>query len=216
MRNTTYEVLPLAQRFFDIANVEFVVTSQQLSGATPAGPWQIHTQDGNIRVYRNPAVLPRAYIVPEVRVVDADTAIGAVYDVTFDPTRQAIVEQPIGELAQPASFQDQMVANITSYEAERVVIETTTQTTGLLVLSDSYAPGWRVTIDDTPTRLYRANAVYRGVVVHPGTHRIEMTYRPFFVELGFTIAGITTLLCGLGAFWNRRRRLQSTTVSSST
>ena len=50
---------------------------------------------------------------------------------------------------------------------ERIIVETGAVRPGILVLTDTFYPGWRVTVDGAPARLLRANYLFRGVYV-PG------------------------------------------------
>ncbi len=65
--------------------------------------------------------------------------------------------------------------------------------TGMLILSDSFFPGWRATVDGKSAQIYRAYEALRGVVVPAGTHVISMSYRPasFYLGLGLTVVGLT-------------------------
>jgi uncharacterized membrane protein YfhO len=65
----------------------------------------------------------------------------------------------------------------------------------MVILADSYFPGWRATVDGERAQIYEAYGALRGVVVGKGRHRIEMRYIPFSV-----IAGLLMTLSGaLGA-----------------
>lgn len=63
---------------------------------------------------------------------------------------------------------------------------------GLLVLAESWDPGWRVEVDDRPARTLRVNHAEMGVPLPPGVHRVALRYR----ARGFTLA---LLLCGSAA-----------------
>ncbi len=47
---------------------------------------------------------------------------------------------------------------------------------GILVLADTYYPGWEATIDGKPTEIVPVNIAFRGVELSEGEHKIEMTY----------------------------------------
>ena len=203
--NGAYVVLPQAQRFFDLANVEYLLTTRRVDTAASAAPWELVMQDGPVNVYRNPAVLPRAYAVPAVRTATAEQALSAVYEETFDPRREAIVEERIPELEQQAATPTPARVSITRYAPEQVEVDVETSGPELLVLGDSYASGWRVAVDGSPSRLYRANAVYRGVVVPAGHHRVVFTYRPASWEIGRIVALVTAIACVGGCLVSRYR-----------
>jgi hypothetical protein len=201
----TYVIQPLAQRFFDLANVRYLLTTKPLTGTTSLGTWRLARQDGEVPAYENPATLPRAYVVPAVREVAPDAAVEAVYELNWDPRREAIVEETVAGLDQAASTPLEATAEIARYEPERVAVDVTASRPAFLVLSDSYATGWTAQIDGQPARLYRANAVYRGVVVPAGAHRVVFTYRPASWEIGRIVAIATAIACVVGCLvWRRR------------
>lgn len=204
-------ITPPAQRFFDLANVEFVFTTRPVSSTAYTG-WKLWRKDGNARVYRNPHVLPRTYAVANVHVVAPERAVDAVYEPAFDPRHSAVVEEPIPglRLTQQTSRRPQVAfkasTQISGYEPERVTVDVDVSQPALLVLSDSYAPGWHVSVDGSPSRLYRANGVYRGVFVNVGQHRVTFSYEPHDVYWGMLGAVVTLGLCLLGCWIARRFR----------
>ena len=78
---------------------------------------------------------------------------------------------------------------------QRVELDVTLETPGLVILGDVYYPGWELTIDGVPAPIYRANRVMRGAAVPSGRHRLVYTYRP----RSFVIGGIISLV-GMGIF----------------
>jgi uncharacterized membrane protein YfhO len=71
----------------------------------------------------------------------------------------------------------------------------------MVVLSDTYYPGWRARVDHQSAEIYEVNGAMRGVAVPRGTHTITMRYRPLSVYLGaaLSLAGILGAL-GWAAF----------------
>jgi len=70
---------------------------------------------------------------------------------------------------------------------------------GMVILTDSYFPGWRATVDGRSTPIVEAYGDVRGVAVDGGVHVIEMRYRPWSVMLG----AATTLLAVALVLWTR-------------
>jgi uncharacterized membrane protein YfhO len=66
----------------------------------------------------------------------------------------------------------------------------------MVVLADTYFPGWRATVDGQRSRIYEPYGVLRGVVVEGGEHIIEFVYRPWSVTVGAVMTG-TGFLAGL-------------------
>jgi uncharacterized membrane protein YfhO len=64
----------------------------------------------------------------------------------------------------------------------------------MVILSDTWFPGWHATVDGKPARIYEAYGVLRGVVVERGSHIIEMAYRPASVIWGGVLTAIGFVL----------------------
>jgi uncharacterized membrane protein YfhO len=85
-----------------------------------------------------------------------------------------------------------------SYEPEAVKIQATMQTPGIVVLSDTYYPGWRAWIDGEPASILQVNYTLRGLYVPEGSHEITYRFMPTSFYIGLALTGLT-LLIGLGA-----------------
>lgn len=80
---------------------------------------------------------------------------------------------------------------------------------GLLVLGDTWYPGWQATVDGKETKIYPANYVMRAVVLPAGKHRVEFRYRPGSFRTGVLIT-LAALALGAGLLvWDRRNSRQS-------
>ena len=76
---------------------------------------------------------------------------------------------------------------------------------GIVILADSFYPGWRLTIDGQPARIIEAYGALRGVVVEQGVHTIDMIYRPLS-NLGGAALSLTGLIAVGGiVLWSRPR-----------
>lgn len=65
---------------------------------------------------------------------------------------------------------------------------------GLLVVVESWYPGWGATIDGYPSALYRVNGLFRGIWVQGGRHHVEFRYRPMVIWLGIGLSSLSLLL----------------------
>jgi uncharacterized membrane protein YfhO len=97
---------------------------------------------------------------------------------------------------------------VVGLSADRVRIEAELNEPGVVVLVDTYDPGWRVTVDGQRAPLLRANVAFRGVAVPAGRHVIEQVYRPWTVlaGLGTSAAALLAGILVVVARWRRRRR----------
>jgi len=158
----------------DMLNVKYVTAQQPLpfSGYT-----EVFNQNGQ-RVYRNNNVLPKAFFVDSVKVVDTpQQAVDLMKPSTgFEPAHTAIVET---NDAISTSTDTTASVSISSYNAKTIKLETSSNNDGFLVLSEIYYPaGWKATIDGKPVKIYKTNFVLRGLKVPAGNHSITMIFEP--------------------------------------
>jgi hypothetical protein len=87
-------------------------------------------------------------------------------------------------------------------------IEAASRSDGILVVNDSFWPGWRATIDGKEVPIWRADFLVRAIPWPAGKHVLEMQYDPPEVRIGWAISLIGALaLTALSAFEWRRKRL---------
>jgi hypothetical protein len=160
-------------------------------------------------VDENADALPRAYFVSDWKLLTRSQALARVAAGNFDFHHSVILERaPAGLEPSGARFPVRSAA-IVAYAPERVEIETQAGRPGLLVLSDSFFPGWRAWVDDVETEILRANGLFRAVAVSAGSHRVRFEYRPASLRFGAALTAASLgLLCAvpLAARWRRRRR----------
>ena len=89
--------------------------------------------------------------------------------------------------------------------SDELVAHVDAQVEALAVVAESWHPRWGATVDGIPRDVLRADAIWMGVRVPPGTHEIVFRCRPAVPVLGWlgSLAGI----CGTTALvWRGRRR----------
>jgi len=156
--------------------------------------------DGDVKIYENLDCLPRAYVVHQARVVPTDeVALATLADPSFNPATEVILTAPPSSpLPPPSSPLSLPSSSLLSYGPEQVVISTTLSAPGYLVLSDTWYPGWRATVDGVESPIERANYMLRAVAVPAGTHRVVFTYQPTHWDVGWLISGGTLGIVALG------------------
>jgi hypothetical protein len=152
---------------------------------------QVHS--GDVKVYEALDVLPRAYVVHRTRVIaDDEAAIAAMVAPAFDPARTAILAGG-REIDASQSGSAASSVSVLSYEPEEIVLRASLPAPGYVVLSDSWYPGWRVTVDGETATIERANLAFRAVHVPEGTHTVRWTYRPRSYLAGMGISATAML-----------------------
>ena len=187
----------------DLLNVRYLVRP---ASAPEPGPVY---QDAAWKVYENPTALPRAWIVHET-VVD-QSKDGELPQ--FDPARAALVSRPLQvKLDSPAGANSETVL-FSTLENNQETLRVHAQNRGLLVVSETYYPGWRAFVNGAAQQIYPVDGDLRGVIVPAGDSQVILRYRPasFYVGAGLSfLAFVGTLL-----FWFKARRSPSTAILES-
>lgn len=79
-------------------------------------------------------------------------------------------------------------ASLVESSAEKIAVDLESEGEGLLVVNDSFFPGWEADVDGVATTILRVNGRVRGVKVPSGSHRVTMRYRPDSFRIGLLIS----------------------------
>jgi len=164
---------------------------------------------GDVKVYENVEVLPRAFgLYQALAAPDDEVTLALLRDPATDPARQVILGETEVPTA-PAALPDTPPAvRLVSYRAEEVRLEADLEAPGYVVLTDAYYPGWVAEVDGRPASILRADVYFRAVALEPGHHQVVFRYRPTSVHLGLAISGgavLGMLLIGLAPVLVARR-----------
>jgi hypothetical protein len=155
--------------------------------------------DSEVRIYRNPMVLDRAWVVRDVSGAnDAPEAQAQVFEQDFYPSVSAVVE----DFSSVERFKDIQAGRsinerveITEYAPARVVIEAELKAAGLLILSDTFYPGWEVSVNNVAAEPLRVDGVLRGVELKKGKSIVVWSYRPMSFKIGVMLCLGSIIIC---------------------
>jgi len=173
---------------------------------------------GQVFVCQNTRQLPRAFLVSDfMAVVDSDDAYSTLEEGGLDLRRYVVLEGDIrkGRVPTQSSKKD---VDIVYYLPERMIVRVKTDEPAHLILSETWAPGWRAYDNGVETEIYPAYLTLRSVYLKEGEHVVEIVYKPRSLRIGGWITGLT--LIGLASylfasFLRRRRATTQTGVSDS-
>ncbi len=158
-------------------------------------------EEGETRIYLNEGYFPRAFWVPRARIAADEAAALEAVAQNMGRLREVVILElegqpppPLGETAVAGAAQ----IEIQTYDLNRVQLTADLEQPGFLVLSDTYYPGWRVTVDGEETAVYRANSVLRAVYLPAGRHEVLFSFLPPDFIWGGVISLLALLLCLLG------------------
>jgi hypothetical protein len=210
-------------RLLNLAGVKYILTARE----EPEEWWhntvrKVYSEEG-LNIYENLDVMPRAFLVHQAVVPGSDEAILAhLIDYDFDLSSSILLEdetalarlESVARGSPPAEKGGEV--QIVEYEANRVVIETTSSQASFLFLSDAYYPGWRAHLDGQQETVYRADYLFRAVLVPPGQHVVEFTFDPIAFKIGLAVALTTVAVLMTAAIASRKKRQPSTAPNNHT
>lgn len=163
--------------------------------------------DGEARVYCRERRETRAFLVDDYQVLPSAEACAATAAGNTVDLRQVVLleRRPRWEHVGGTPVSPERV-EIRRDDPERVELEIATSRPSLLVLADSYYPGWHASLDERPVEILAANGFVRAVAVPAGLHHLTFRYRPTIVWIGLTVS-LAGLLSAILMAWRGRVRL---------
>lgn len=164
-----------------------------LLGALRVGPvFYFRGNQPGMRVLANP--LPRfAWIHQHQTLADAAEVFAVLGHEGLDLRKTVLLETPPDPA--PAEGPDGTV-KVLADTPERIDIDAATPVPAVLLMTDAYAPGWRV-VDLAGTHHYDllpADGALRAIPLQAGTHRIRIEYVAPLFAAGAWISGLTAVV----------------------
>ncbi len=153
---------------------------------------------GNKVAQPNPDALGNAWFVDSYEIVPNADAEMAALD-SLKPRQQAVVDQRFADQLKGLQIQSDSSASIklVSYKPNELIYESNSSKEGLAVFSEIYynvRDEWKVTVDDQPIDLLRADYVLRAARIPAGKHVIKFRFDPISVAIGSKIDLISSIL----------------------
>ena len=151
---------------------------------------------GEYKLWQWPAPWPRTYLTRKVLHVAQSQQVKQLEAVAADNKDQPV--PPV--IVAPGAFA--AIRNVPLNEQEgvlnwsrsfdRLSFQTRVGHPSVLVVADTFYPGWKAFVNKKPVPVENANFLFRGVEVPAGTSQVEMVYEPQTYRLGMFLT-----LCGL-------------------
>lgn len=213
--------ISLSSKLLDLLNVKYVITiadpGQEMEQLEQTDDNIELAYDGEVNIYENKDVLPRAFVVTEYEVLqDKQQIFATLTSAEFDPAEQVILEQEPEPLSGGTTASAEVSsAEIVEYTPNKVIVEVRMSGDGFLVLSDLYYSGWRAFVDGEQETIYKADYIFRAVQLGQGRHIVEFVFDPLSFKVGLVISVSTLLVVGafLACALLGRKRAQSSAPS---
>lgn len=207
-RNQTYSYQNLTAAI-DLSGIKYLVT--QFTNL-PAPYKCVFTTDQGIKIFENPRALPQNYYCAKVKLhTDGEAALkdlelrkykiddGVVIETSnlSESLKNSLEDMQRSQ----ANTKDQIIAaqNLNSSETSGYiqVFHSAFDRPKLLIISNTYYPGWKATIDSRPTEIMHANYMFQAIYVPPGAHQISVAFSSDNLRYGLiaAAAALSLILC---------------------
>ena len=153
---------------------------------------------GPIRIALRQSCLPRAFVVPNYRVIEKEKLLDYLIGPEFNPKKVVLfenndIESRLSDVT-PLKSSGESSAKVTLYRPDHIQLITDSSEPGYLFLSEVFYPGWKAFVDDKLTRILRGNYLYRVVKVPKGKHQVRFVFDPLSIKIGIGLSIFTLLL----------------------
>jgi len=171
-------------KFMDVTGIKYLISAQPLSEPI----FQEVFNSYGIYVYQYVNYIPHVYTIANYQVVkNSDEMLKLLANPQFSVRERLLLD---GEPGIVASQQVQLTnegLNISKYTNNEIRIVSSKNYDSILVLSDYYFPGWKAYVDNSETRIFRANYLNRAIKLPKGEHIIRFVYEPSMMGLYITL-----------------------------
>jgi hypothetical protein len=186
----------IRQGVFDRSGVSYLVSDRV--EADPAWPvvFTGRFHEKAFVIQQNPTALPRAYVVPRAEILEGNDNATVLSQFRSSNPRESVLmdHDPLAGLSTERR-QSFTPAHWVSRDPDRPVLEVATEAPGLLVVADTWMPGWTARVDGQPARILRGNGAQRVIpLTHPGRHSILLQYHPPGLATGSQISACAVLV----------------------
>ena len=181
--------------FLKMANVKYIVTERRLNKIPGM---EDKVERINSHLYSVNGFLPRARIIGKLKPIIKGT-MDELTRPYFNYSDEAITNTAIYTEYSTQTVRE--VKNIVYRSNSRIEIETNSEEPGILVLSESSYPGWKVYVDGKEKECLWLNLLFQGVKIDEGRHKVEFVYSPDKFGFYILISVISVFLFIL--MWSR-------------
>lgn len=170
-------------------------------------------KENTIKLYRNRIPPQRGWLVKKFRVMDSESILKKIRNQEFCLQKEVLLEKEprtfllLNTPKSQESFPFMDKIEWISETNNRIHLSVHAGEDSILVLNDTYFPGWKAFIDGKEEKIFRANYNFRAVLIPSGNHQVEFVYDPFSFKLGAWVTSLGVLSClGIAIFKRQRRR----------
>jgi hypothetical protein len=188
-------------KMLDVLGIETIISY------VPIDSQLLHIANNtNQDIYTNAGAVDRAYLVrTATEAATVNEATKRFTDPQFIPGKSVVIEpQDTAKSPVLAAFLHTKdtkpvdgTVTITKNEPDDIQLTVNSgKQPSLLILTDTYYPGWVARLDGTETNIYPVNVKQRAITVPSGSHTVTFTFEPKSVSVGIQISILVEFIVG--------------------
>jgi hypothetical protein len=143
--------------------------------------------------------MPRAWLVPASgleEILADDAQLNRIKESGFDPNRNVVTAENSVAPVTPstATVMAGPPVRVTSSNTNTYEFSFETTANSVLVVSQSYYPGWRAAVDGVPTPVFRADYALTGVAVPAGHSKVRLIFDPALFKECLAVSALSLLI----------------------
>jgi|GEM_PF-6873036 len=203
----TYYFGNSASNILKMAGVDYILTASKLQPSRLLIPViEDSSSDPIIQIYRLDTPQLRLNFTTQLRLVNSVGQFKKIINEGNYQNLALIEDQNLIDRFSSLSENRLINSKIILDEDQKLLFQIETNKNGFLTVADTYYPGWHAYVDGKETKIYRANLMFRGIVLPKGNHTVEFKYIPHSFYLGLAVSAATSL-CLTVVFILKRKRL---------
>ncbi len=196
-------VLNSRDRRLDMLNLKYFILTRnapEFKQFTLAERFRLVFNNGYVAIFENKSVLPRAFAVPAsgVEVIQGrKDQLERLRNRSFDPERSVILSAPLrlaGTSGEPVSPLFKSEVELTNGQMNELAFHAQASEPAVLVLSQTYYPGWKATVDGQEVPVFPANLALTGIPLPAGVHNVRFVFQPLSFKVGAALTLVSVMI----------------------
>ena len=196
-------VLNSRDRRLDMLNLKYFILTRnapEFKQFTVAERFRLVFNNGYVAIFENKSVLPRAFAVPAsgVEVIQGrKDQLERLRNRSFDPERSVILSAPLrlaGTSGEPVSPLFKSEVELTNGQMNELAFHAQASEPAVLVLSQTYYPGWKATVDGQEVPVFPANLALTGIPLPAGVHNVRFVFQPLSFKVGAALTLVSVMI----------------------
>lgn len=208
-KNDSIEFSNLTQNLLDLSGTEYAISTKKIVSPKWSLLNSISNNQTEFYLYFNMTKMPRVFAVSQYEIGNSIGKIAELLSADgFNPRSKVIFEKQPNFTSSETNGVNNKV-EIVSYKRNQVIISASLSQDSIVVLSDSFYPGWKAYIDGQETKILPANINSRAIIVPVGNHKIEYNFRPERLNLSIFLSTISLAILIILMFKYRKYKVTS-------